>query len=63
MAPTATASVLADPAVVDLDLDFTLDVRVIEAAAPIPNLLASTSDNCGSTCSGTACPSFVGDPT
>lgn len=46
----------------DPDPDFTLNVRVIEAAHPVANLLRSTSDNCGSTCSGTACSSLVSDP-
>ncbi|MGH3865768.1 MAG: FxLD family lanthipeptide [Pseudonocardiaceae bacterium] len=42
--------------------EFALDVRVIEAAQPVANLLLSTSDNCGSTCSGTACPSQLSYP-
>lgn len=42
--------------------EFTLDVRVIEAALPVGALLLSTSDNCGSTCSGSACTSLVSDP-
>ncbi|MFI1201636.1 FxLD family lanthipeptide [Streptomyces sp. NPDC020883] len=45
-----------------VDVDFTLDVRVIEAGVPVRDLLRDTSDNCGSSCSGTACTSFVGDP-
>ncbi|MFJ2115630.1 MULTISPECIES: FxLD family lanthipeptide [unclassified Streptomyces] len=44
------------------DSEFTLDVRVVEAGLPVRDLLRDTSDNCGSTCSGTACVSFVGDP-
>ncbi|MFC5721399.1 FxLD family lanthipeptide [Streptomyces gamaensis] len=47
------------PAVAD---EFTLDVRVVEAGLPVRDLLRDTSDNCGSSCSGTACVSFVGDP-
>lgn len=43
--------------------DFTLDIQVVEEAAqPLPGLLRTTSDNCGSTCDGTACVSFVSDP-
>lgn len=43
--------------------DFTLDIQVVEEATqPLPGLLRTTSDNCGSTCDGTACVSFVSDP-
>lgn len=45
-----------------LDMEFTLDVRVVEAGLPVGDLLRDTSDNCGSTCSGTACSSLVRDP-
>lgn len=45
-----------------VDVDFTLDIRIIEAGLPVRDLMRDTSDNCGSTCSGTACTSFVGDP-
>ncbi|MFE7608101.1 FxLD family lanthipeptide [Streptomyces celluloflavus] len=45
-----------------VDMEFTLDVRVIESGVPVRDLLRDTSDNCGSSCSGTACTSFVGDP-
>jgi FxLD family lantipeptide len=45
-----------------LDTEFTLDVRVVEAGLPVHGLLRSTSDNCGSTCSGTACTSALADP-
>lgn len=44
------------------DMEFELDVRVIEAGLPVRDLMRDTSDNCGSTCSGTACTSYVGDP-
>lgn len=50
---------MADP---DLDLEFTLDLRVVEATQPAGNLLLSTSDNCGSTCEKDACISYTGDP-
>lgn len=45
-----------------LDGEFALDVRVVEAAQPVGNLLLSTSDNCGSTCEKDACITFTGDP-
>lgn len=45
-----------------LDAEFTVDVRVVEAAQPVGNLLLSTSDNCGSTCEKDACITFTGDP-
>ena len=45
-----------------LDGEFTLDVRVVEAARPVGNLLLDTSDNCGSTCEKDACITFTGDP-
>lgn len=44
------------------DDEFTLDLRVVEATEPVPALLRSTSDNCGSTCSGTACTSTMSYP-
>jgi len=37
------------------DDEFDLDLRVIETAYPIAKLSCDTSDNCGSTCSGSAC--------
>lgn len=46
----------------DLDAEFTLNLRVVEAALPVGNLLLSTSDNCGNTCEKDACISFTGDP-
>ncbi|MFI5863676.1 FxLD family lanthipeptide [Streptomyces sp. NPDC051546] len=44
--------------------DFDLDLRVVESAAPVANLLRATDDGCGSSCGGssTACASFTGDP-
>ena len=43
--------------------DFTLDIQVVEEATqPLPGLLRTTSDGCGSTCDGTACVSFASDP-
>ncbi|MFI0409093.1 FxLD family lanthipeptide [Actinomadura sp. 3N508] len=46
----------------DLEEEFALDVRVVEASQPVGNLLLSTSDNCGSTCDGTACTSTMAYP-
>lgn len=51
-----------EAATTQVDVDFSLDVRVLEAGLPVRDLLRDTSDNCGSSCSGTACTSFVGDP-
>lgn len=45
-----------------LDDEFALDLRVVEACDTAGNLLLSTSDNCGSTCSGTACTTSAGYP-
>lgn len=46
------------------DNEFDLDLRVIETAYPIAKftLLCDTSDNCGSTCSGSACNSTANNP-
>ncbi|MFD3553774.1 FxLD family lanthipeptide [Streptomyces goshikiensis] len=43
--------------------EFSLDVRVVEAGAPIASLLQDTGDGCGSTCANgaTACVSLSGD--
>ncbi len=43
-APSASAPDTGD------DLDFDLDVSIVESGPVIPELLRSTSDNCGSTC-------------
>jgi FxLD family lantipeptide len=45
-----------------VDEEFDLDVRVVEAGEPVGALLRNTDDNCGSTCSGTACVSQVAYP-
>ncbi|MGH4016745.1 MAG: FxLD family lanthipeptide [Pseudonocardiaceae bacterium] len=55
------ATMLAEDNTV-LDDEFALDVRVVEAAQPVGNLLLDTSDNCGSTCEKDACITFTGDP-
>jgi len=47
---------------IDFDAEFSLDLRVIEAAHPIGKLLCDTSDGCGSTCSGSACNSNANNP-
>jgi FxLD family lantipeptide len=61
MAPTNGTTVR--PLSGGLDMaEFSLDVRVLEASAPVAELMRSTSDNCGSSCSGTACTSFTDDP-
>lgn len=44
--PAATPAELAE----DLDFDFDLDVRIIESAQVVPDLMRSTDDNCGATC-------------
>ncbi|WP_407836129.1 FxLD family lanthipeptide [Streptomyces sp. DSM 116496] len=51
-------------ATTSLSGEFNLDVRVVEAGAPVASLLRSTDDGCGSTCSNgsTACASSVNDP-
>ncbi|MFE7190691.1 FxLD family lanthipeptide [Kitasatospora sp. NPDC057541] len=41
--------------------DFDLDLRIVEGADPVAALLRSTDDNCGSTCSGSACASGGGN--
>src|SRR5262249_36777665 len=57
--PSKESEGMADTA---LDAEFTLDLRVVEAALPVGNLLLSTSDNCGNTCEKDAWISFTGDP-
>ncbi|GAA1237432.1 hypothetical protein GCM10009665_29500 [Kitasatospora nipponensis] len=37
--------------------EFDLDPTIVESGDPVANLLRSTDDNCGSTCSGSACAS------
>lgn len=44
------------------DLEFELDFRVIEADYPIAKLACDTSDQCGSTCSGSACNTSANEP-
>jgi FxLD family lantipeptide len=63
MTPPASPVITA-PATVDLldDSEFELDLRVIESTAPFVTMLCDTSDNCGSTCSTTACNTVSNDP-
>lgn len=44
--PNATATGTGD----DLDSSFDLDVSIVESGPVVPELLRSTSDNCGQTC-------------
>ena len=66
MAPPTAGAILERAASPEADLrsdldDFSLNVSVIEASQPVPNLMRSTSDGCGSSCAG-ACASYVDDP-
>jgi FxLD family lantipeptide len=51
---------LADD-IAEFEEEFALDVRVV-GGEPVGSLLLSTSNGCGSTCSGTACNSSAGYP-
>lgn len=43
--------------------EFALDIQVVEESSqPLAGLLRTTSDNCGSSCDGSACVSFASDP-
>lgn len=42
--------------------EFSLDLRVIEDSLPLAKMSCDTSDNCGQTCSGSACNSVTGTP-
>ena len=44
------------------DDEFALDVRVVEGSEPDGGPPPATSDNCGSTCAGTACTTSAGYP-
>lgn len=58
LSPTATVTA-PEPIVED---PWDLDMRVVEASYPIPKMLCDTSDNCGSSCSTSACTTSVADP-
>ncbi|MFF2073410.1 FxLD family lanthipeptide [Kitasatospora sp. NPDC058162] len=48
--------------VTELDAsEFDLDPAIVESGDVFANLLRDTNDNCGSTCSGTACVSGGGN--
>jgi FxLD family lantipeptide len=47
---------------VPADEEFVLDMRVVESTTPIAEMMCDTSDNCGSTCSGSACATSSNDP-
>ncbi len=55
------ATALAED-ITEFEEEFTLDVRVAEAGQPAGGMLLSTSNGCGSTCSGSACNSSVSYP-
>ena len=62
---TSPASLTAGPSAdadVALDDEFVLDMRVIESVTPLVTMMCDTSDNCGATCSGSACNSSSNDP-
>jgi FxLD family lantipeptide len=46
----------------DVDSEFELDLRVIEDSLPFAKMSCDTSDNCGHTCSGSACNSLAENP-
>lgn len=45
-----------------LEDEFTLDMRVVESTTPLVEMMCSTSDGCGSTCSTSACSTSSNDP-
>lgn len=61
MIPAAFAAVLPPDAPV-ADDEFELDLRVVASAFPLAVMMCDTSDNCGSTCSTTACNTSSNDP-
>lgn len=46
----------------DVDSEFDLDLRVIGDSLPFAKMSCDTSDNCGQTCSGSACNSLAENP-
>jgi FxLD family lantipeptide len=46
----------------DVDSEFELDLRVIEDSLPLAKMSCDTDDNCGQTCSGSACNSLAENP-
>lgn len=67
MSPTLTtdhprpANSAADDTAVD-DAEFELDMRVVESTTRLVIMTCSTSDGCGSSCSGSACSTASNDP-
>ena len=61
MAPASLTAMRPAAAEVPDD-EFELDLRVIESAAPLAIMMCDTSDNCGSTCSTSACNTSSNDP-
>lgn len=45
-----------------VELEFELDLRVVESVTPLVELMCSTSDGCGSSCSTSACSTASADP-
>lgn len=62
--PSRALTAEPDDASADLltEEDFQLDMRVVESTTPLVTMMCSTSDGCGSTCSGSACSSRSNDP-
>ena len=61
MTPAASLTA-ARPAAAGIADEFELDLRVVESAAPLAIMMCDTSDNCGTTCSTTACNTSSNDP-
>lgn len=57
-----TVNVTGATALTEFEEEFTLDVRVAEAGQATGGILLSTSNGCGSTCSGSACNSSMSYP-
>jgi FxLD family lantipeptide len=62
MAPAASLTAARPAGAEVADDEFELDLRVIESAAPQVIMMCDTSDNCGSTCSTSACNTTSNDP-
>lgn len=61
MAPPVSTSA-APPEALAAEDEFELDMRIIESVTPLVTMMCDTSDNCGETCSTTACNSSSNDP-
>ena len=62
MAPAASLTATRPAGAEITDDEFELDLRVIESAALSAIMMCDTSDNCGSTCSTSACNTSSNDP-